>query len=928
MSGWRPALRIAWREARRHRGRTVLIAALVALPVLVGAFIDVAMRTGDLPAAESVRRYMGSAADAYVQIDACAPISGIGYHDHRPFANSSCDHERTDEVDLAALLPPGSTWIETNLGGDANASRLSHGERSLRTLLQQLDTSSPLADGLLRLREGRFPRALGEVALTTETASALRVAPGDVVTSRQTGQVTVVGIIVEPSCLGCESAWGMPGWFRSPDAGTPDAEAGAGPVVGPGTQQVYGSYRSFLVDLPDSVDPFRLQHDLLADGVLLAPRAEALDPPPPPVDYETAVDPMGLAIAALVIGFGLIEVCLLAGTAFAVGARRQVRDLGLVAAAGGEPRHVRRIVLAQGVVTGLVGSLVALPLVILVVFLSRPWLERVSGALMGPLDVRPLELLPLVGLGVLAGLAAAMIPAFTAGRLPVLDALNRRFKSTSLAARWPRIGLILFVAGSGLAGLGSWLWLRAEQDYRRAVDGLSVQVTDQMVQVGNGPIGGPSTTPYVALLLTAFALAALGLALLAPTLVATVARAARRLPLSARMGLRDAGRHRHRTGPAVAAIMGAVAGSVALAFWAVADDDYRDRTYSWSLPEGWVQVGLYTGEEDLAPAALRDISRLAPELLPVHDVVRASSAVVPLPGGSTGNEPSYSPAWAQPVAGGCPTPDGSGSNGMVGVADSATLALVFGTVPAAVERALAEGKAVATDCALIGDGRIAFIHEGMLQDVVSKTDAPDPITVPAVLAERPRYFGIPSILLPPTSLDRLGLTAVPGQPIITTTRTPTKAEERAFADGLADRYPDADVWVQVERGYQSDNALVLSVLTGACAFVTLVGTAIAVALSAAEARSDHATLLAVGADPHRRRALAMAQAATVSLLGVGLGVVLGGIVGAAMLGADVERPLLLPWATLSQIVIGIPLLGVLIAGLFTRSRLPMVRRME
>ena len=923
MSGWRPALRIAWREARRNRGRTVLIAALVALPVLVGAFIDVAVRTGELPAAESVRRHMGSTADAYVEIAACAPISGIEYHDHRPFANSSCDQERTDKVDLAALLPPGSTWIETNLGDDFG--RLSHGERSLRTLLQQLDTSSPLADGLLRLREGRFPRALGEVALTTEAASALRVAPGDVVTSRQAGQVRVVGIVVEPSCLGCESAWGMPGWSRSPDAGPPDAKTGADAVADPGKPQQYGS---FLVDLPDSVDPFRLQHDLFAHGVALAPRAEALDPPPPPVDYGTAVDPMGIAIAALVIGFGLIEVCLLAGTAFAVGARRQVRDLGLVAAAGGEARHVRRIVLAQGVVTGLIGSLVALPLVIVVVFLSRRWLERVNGALMGPLDVRPLELLPLVGLGVLAGLAAAMLPAFTAGRLPVLDALNRRFKSTSLAARWPRVGLILFVAGCALAGLGSWLWLRAEQNYQRSVDGLSVQVTDQMVRVGDGPTGGPSTTPYVALLLTAFALAALGLALLAPTLVATVARAARRLPLSARMGLRDAGRHRHRTGPAVAAIMGAVAGSVALAFWAVADHDYKDRTYSWSLPEGWVQVGLYTGEEDLAPAALGDISRLAPELLPVRDVVRASSAAVPLSGGSTGNEPSYSSAWAQPVAGGCPIPDRSGSNGMVGVADSATLALVFDTVPAAVKRALAEGKAVATDCALIGDGRIAFIHEGMLQDVVSKSGVPDPVTMPAVLAERPRYFGIPSILLPPASLDRLGLTAVHGQPIIATTRTPTKAEERAFSDALADRYPDADVWVQVERGYQLDDALVLAVLTGACAFVTLVGTAIAVALSAAEARSDHATLLAVGADPRRRRTLAMAQAATVSLLGVGLGVVLGGIVGAAILGADIERPLLLPWPTLSQIVIGIPLVGVLIAGLVTRSRLPMVRRME
>ncbi|HEX2498742.1 MAG TPA: hypothetical protein VHO00_08065, partial [Actinomycetes bacterium] len=224
--------RIAWREARRHRGRTVLVAALVALPVLVGAFLDVAIRTGELPAAESVRRYMGSTADAYVEIAACAPVTEIGYQGHRPFANSVCDTERTEEVDLAALLPPGSIWIETNLGGDA--SRLSHGERSGRTLLQQLDTSSPLADGLLRLREGRFPRALGEVALTTEAASTLHAVPGDVVTSRRTGQVTVVGTVVEPGCLSCESAYGLPGWFPVPQADSSDGEADAAVVLDPG----------------------------------------------------------------------------------------------------------------------------------------------------------------------------------------------------------------------------------------------------------------------------------------------------------------------------------------------------------------------------------------------------------------------------------------------------------------------------------------------------------------------------------------------------------------------------------------------------------------------------------------------------------------------------------------------------------------------
>src|SRR5262245_45155055 len=152
----------------------------------------------------------------------------------------------------------------------------------------------------------------------------------------------------------------MPAWFRSPAARSPGAQSSTGPLVDLGKPQEYGSYGSFLVDLPDSVDPFRLQHDLFAHGVALAPRAEAIDPPPPPLDPGTAIDPMGVAIAALVIGFGLIEVCLLAGTAFAVGARRQVRDLGLVAAAGGDARHIRRIMIETGRRHGRVGQVGAM----------------------------------------------------------------------------------------------------------------------------------------------------------------------------------------------------------------------------------------------------------------------------------------------------------------------------------------------------------------------------------------------------------------------------------------------------------------------------------------------------------------------------------------------------------------------------------------
>ena len=45
-SGWRPALRIARRDARRARGRSALIVAMIALPVLGMTSIDVLPRTG------------------------------------------------------------------------------------------------------------------------------------------------------------------------------------------------------------------------------------------------------------------------------------------------------------------------------------------------------------------------------------------------------------------------------------------------------------------------------------------------------------------------------------------------------------------------------------------------------------------------------------------------------------------------------------------------------------------------------------------------------------------------------------------------------------------------------------------------------------------------------------------------------------------
>ena len=153
-------------------------------------------------------------------------------------------------------------------------------------------------------------------------------------------------------------------------------------------------------------------------------------------------------MAMLISGLGLLEVVLLAGAAFAVGARRQTRELGLVGASGGSARHVRRIVLAQGLVLG---------------GLRRRARRRrrvrwspspagrcgstsrtagIVGWAFGPWEIAVAALI-----GLLSGVAAAVIPAIGAGRMRPVDALAERFRTSrwraagarrSPAARWSR----------------------------------------------------------------------------------------------------------------------------------------------------------------------------------------------------------------------------------------------------------------------------------------------------------------------------------------------------------------------------------------------------------------------------------------------------------------------------------------------------------
>ena len=162
-----------------------------------------------------------------------------------------------------------------------------------------------------------------------------------------------------------------------------------------------------------------------------------------------------MAVAGTVVGLAMLEICLLAGPAFAVGARRSRRQLGLVGANGGDRRHIRAIVLAGGLVIGVAAAVVGTLLGTALTLALRPVLEEYMGKRFGGFDVRPLELLGIALLAVLTGLLAAIVPAVTSSRQTVLASLTGRRGVRKSSRVLPVLGLIAFVLGAVIALYGS-----------------------------------------------------------------------------------------------------------------------------------------------------------------------------------------------------------------------------------------------------------------------------------------------------------------------------------------------------------------------------------------------------------------------------------------------------------------------------------------
>ena len=186
---------------------------------------------------------------------------------------------------------------------------------------------------------------------------------------------------------------------------------------------------------------------LNAIGATVLSRAVVENPPPDSElpeqvrQWQSYSDESAIAVVALIVVMALLEVVLLAGPAFAVGARRQSRTLALMAASGGTPKQSRRVILAGGLVLGWRGRCHG----------RRPRRggglgpaarrPALLGPVLGPFDVQLVHLLAVAVFGLLSAFLAAVVPAWIASRQDVVAVLAGRRGDRKPSLRSPLLGV-------------------------------------------------------------------------------------------------------------------------------------------------------------------------------------------------------------------------------------------------------------------------------------------------------------------------------------------------------------------------------------------------------------------------------------------------------------------------------------------------------
>ncbi len=822
------AARMAWREARRNRWRSALVVAMIALPVA-------GLTTGVI----SVRSASPSLEERATGLMGQADLGVMGY--------SNTDGVALDPDAYLEVLPDRTEIaVVTMLGAEATVDGVYDWVN-----LVDAPLDGPVS-GKYRILEGRAPEAKGEAAVHPRLLERRNLDIGDTFSlTNPELDLTIVGVAVAP-----EELW------------NPVAMVASGLLDGR-----EGSYVDLLIDLPEGASTEAAMNAIPDDLPVPTDRLSAVDR----VQEAAAVgSAFGIAVLALV------ETGLIAAAAFTVGARRQLRALGLVAAAGGERRHTRLTVLSGGLVLGALGSVVGVALGIAGALAIKPYLDTLAGRMVDSLEFSPLFLMAAVALGTGAATLAAWGPARAAARLDAMDALAGRTPPPPPPGRLARWGMGALVVGGVVTGWGT---VKSE---------WVVQAVGLVMMVG-------------------------GFLVLIPTMVKWLGDGAHRLPTAGRLAARDTARHATRTGAAVAAAAVALAVPVASAS-ALASMEHSDAAIPALADD---QMLLYPGDTAFGDRVAEDLIEEMESALPGSSVLELRMVswdpkrFPVLQEFAAGEAVADWTVWAM-------IPDTQSEfsdvqGGMLTIGDAELLTALH--AEDAIDE-LEAGMIVALGSMRPGSKPVELDSPPQAADEqwerisVPSYDAPVPRfddgSLPAfvVSAEKADELGLIPAIYSSGALIRLAHDATKSD--IEKARTIAASHDGASIRTRADAEPKETIAKMIVFGMGS--AVALAILT------------VAIALVASESRRDQAILAAVGADPAMRRKVAgmggLLLAALAAVLAVPTGFIPLAIVHASMPN---PRPVVVPVVTIVAVLLLVP--AVAGAGAAISSKEPSTRRM-
>lgn len=928
---WRPLLRLARRDALRHRARTVLSAILIALPI-AGLVGFIAVSASSTPTREQALSTIPSGADAVITATAlprdAPPFAQLPEGPPGPWMDSDVLPAATDEI--ADILGGGAVlhefWISPTLlvsselglaPGEQRAAGAKAADLERLDLAKlgtaQLTEAEPSALALLapELTRGALPASAGELLVNEALAERLSLAPGDTLTMLAPPDSGLRSTAGNTAAAMQDSERGYRVVGIASGDGDPEAWASAGWLSGLVAELPLGIQRHWLATGGDVTwGQTKQLNELQAFAVsreVLTHYPPASELYPVPVDERAVI---GAVVSLIAVGvLGSLLVLFLVTPAFAVSAEQSRRSLGLAAAAGAAPRDLRRIVLTQGIVLGALGGVVGLALGVAGSFAIAAWLEGLKVAPGGdarhfsvdslvahyPWWILPVALIVAVALGSLA----AMPPARTAARLVPVDALRDRRPTGASRGRAARLTAAL--GGPALLLVSVALGVVA-----RSVP-LGEPVYDPELSSPVSP--SPGAAPLGFLVAAAMLAGAAGLALSARALIAWLGGRGRHSRPALRIALRDAADHPSRTVPAALGVLFAVAAAAfSLVVGASAVANFRDggTTLDW---RGTFMVSPEVGVSDafdrlVTSAAMADIEAETPAVtgsLPVFEVSRASSLQLqPFPPAASacpyGEVPHVESAITPGAKLRCVSSMSAAafrpSIRIGGLTSDSNVFLFSGDalratgMPGAAEaaRVLDRGGAVANDASLLSDA--GTVRVGVDPDQLSEEADTDAfVELPAVFFPG---VGAPFIVSPDTA-TALGVDAQHYVGEIATVSRPLSSgeltavrENRALASLAWVALPDSQSRLSPGSD-QSSMALAVAPLA-LLGLIAAAATAVATLLSATQGRRDAATMHALGSPRCTLVRLGVWRAAVILALGLPLGIGAGIAAGAYQVG--------------------------------------------